>query len=172
MKVLLPVSIILVLAAIYDIRFKKIPNWITYPGMILGIGYQSLEKGFEGVLFGIEGLAVGIGIFLIPYFIGSMGAGDAKLMGAVGGFLGPKGVFIAFLFTSIIGCIYALLLLSLYGGLKEIVKKYGMMLKALIITKQMSCVYIPEGEGKPKKLCYGLAIGLGTVLSVLLGNVR
>jgi prepilin peptidase CpaA len=88
------------------------------------------------------------------YLLGGMGAGDVKLMGAVGGFLGPKGVFAAFLGTSLIGGVYAIVLLALQGGITDIIRRYGLMLKAFFFTHRMA--YIPPvKKEKMPALCYG-----------------
>jgi prepilin peptidase CpaA len=157
--------VILIVSTIADLRSHKIPNWLTFPSMIVGISFYTIFKGSEGFFFSIEGVGVGIAVFMIPYLFGGTGAGDVKLMGAVGGFLGPKGVFIAFLFTSIVGGIYALILLIYHGYFRDIIKRYGSMFKALILTKRF--IYLPSSckKGKPK-LCYGVAIALGTIISV------
>jgi len=112
---LLFLTIVLIIGTATDVRFHKIPNWLTFPTMTIGVVYHTAAKGWEGFLFSLEGIAVGIACFAVPYLMGGMGAGDAKLMGAVGGLLGPAGTFIAFLFTAIIGGIYALGLLAFHG---------------------------------------------------------
>ena len=136
--------------------------------MIGAIAYHTSAKGLQGFLLSVEGVGVGIAVMIIFYLQGGMGAGDTKLMGAIGGLLGPKGVFMAFLFTAIVGGIYALVLLTFHGYLKETVKRYGVILKAFILTQEF--VYIPptQKEKKPK-LCYGVAIALGTLISVVWG---
>ena len=53
---------------------------------------------------------------IIPYFLGKMGAGDAKLLGAVGSIIGAKGVFISFLFSALTGGIYGLLIIILINS--------------------------------------------------------
>jgi len=158
-------TIILLIAAITDIRFQKIPNWLTYPAMILAITYHTGMNGAGGLLFSVEGLGLGTAIWLLPYIMGGMGAGDAKLMGAVGALIGPKEVFIASLFTAVTGGIYALIILALHGYLKENAKRYGIMLKTFLLTRNL--VYIPPSERKNNpKLCYGIAIALGTLTSL------
>jgi len=157
-------TIVLVIAAVNDIRFHKIPNWLTYPSIIIGIFYNTINTGFNGLLFSIGGLGVGIGVMILFYLMAGTGAGDVKLMGAVGGFLGPKGAFIAFLSTSIVGGIYAVVLLVLHGYLN----RYWAILKTFTLTKQF--IYNPPSNGEEKpKLYYGVAIALGTIISVVLG---
>ena len=105
---------ILILSAVYDIRSHKIPNFLTYSSMFLGILYNAILTGVEGILFSVVGMTTGLGILIYFYLIGGMGAGDVKLLGAVGSFLGAKGVFWSFLFSAIAGGIYSLILMLVY----------------------------------------------------------
>ena len=115
--IFIALSALLLTSAFTDLKSHRIPNFLTLPGMMLALTLYSFASGFEGFLFSLTGVAVGIGIFLIPYLSGGMGAGDAKLMGAVGGFLGAKGVFGAFLLTALFGGFYALLVAFIYRTL-------------------------------------------------------
>ena len=159
-------TIILLITTISDIRTHKIPNYCTYPAIAIGIGYYTYMNGLHGLLFSLAGLFSGLFLLILFYLKGGMGAGDVKLMGAVGVLLGPKGVFVAFLCTALIGGIYAVILLGLHGHLKESVKRYGTMLKTYIFT--MSLVYLPPAKiVKMPVLPYGVAIALGTSLSFI-----
>lgn len=157
--------LILVIAMVNDIRFQKIPNRLTYPTMLLALIYHTAIKGGSGLLFSAEGLGLGIAIWIIPYLMGAMGAGDAKLMGVVGAFLGPKEVVIASLFTAVIGGFYALELLISHGHLKETGKRYAAMLKTFLATREFMYLAPPQKE-KSHKLRYGIAIALGTISSL------
>ena len=153
---------ILLTAAVIDFRLQKIPNLLTFPAVFLVLTYHFITNGYSGFLFSIQGFFLGIGLLIIPYLFGGMGAGDAKLMGVVGGALGAKGVFYAFLFSAIVGGLYAVILTFIYrqhfrGFYK---KQLTALINFLLIRK-----YIPGPEDSgPKKprLCYGLAIALGT----------
>lgn len=161
-------SSILVIAAIIDIRVQKIPNLITFPTMVLGLIYHSITTGLNGLIFSIEGLVLGIAIFIIPYLMGGMGAGDAKLMGAIGAIIGPKGVLLASLFTAIVGGIYALIILLLnHKYSKSFITRNAMTLKTLALTGQFIPISADESE-KKFKLCYGVAIAIGTISYLLL----
>ncbi len=121
------------------------------------------------MVFSLEGLGLGIATLIIFYLLGGMGAGDVKLMGAIGGLLGPKGVFVAFLFTALTGGIYTLFFLAFYGYLKEIFQRYWMILKTFILTKRL--IYFPHSKReKEVRLPYGIAITLGTLFSVFMRN--
>lgn len=170
MKLYFFLTFILFIAAIYDLRFKRIPNWLTFPSLIFALIYHTIMDGFTGFLFSIEGICVGIATLMIFYLMGWMGAGDVKIMGAVGGVLGPNGVFIAFLCTAIVGGLYAIVLLAFHGYLKETFQRYGMILKDLIFFRKF--IYLPPSEQEKKpQLRYGIAIALGTLGSLFIGNV-
>ncbi len=169
-NILLLISALLIIAVINDLRFRKIPNLLTYPAMLIAIAYNCWLNGFGGFLFSIEGISVGIAVLITFHFMGGMGAGDVKLMGALGGFLGPKIIFVAFLFTAIIGGLHALVVLTLKGYVKETIKRYLIMLKTLFLTKRI--VYVPaSGEISKLRLCYGVSIAVGTALAISLESM-
>ena len=155
---------ILSISAIVDFRLQKIPNLITFPTVIISILFHFITKGIDGLIFSTLGLATGIGLLIIPYSLGIMGAGDAKLMGAAGAVLGSKGVFVAFLLTSLVGGIYAVMLMLLnQKQFKGFFKKQLITLKLFILTRKFIPDPVEENSKRPK-LCYGVAIALGTVI--------
>ena len=162
-------SALLIVAALYDIRFQKIPNLLTLPAIVMAIVYYTFIQGFEGFLISIGGAVLGISLMLIPYLMGGMGAGDAKLMGAVGALLGPKGIFVAFLLTALIGGVYALVVLAFYGNLRETYLRYWLIFKTFFLTRKLSYVPPSEQEKKPR-LRYGVAIALGTIMTMIMKN--
>jgi prepilin peptidase CpaA len=159
---------ILILSAGIDFDRQKIPNLITYPSMVVALSYHGITRGTDGLFFSLAGLAVGMGIFLVPYLMGGMGAGDAKLMGAVGAVIGAKGVFFAALCTALVGGIYALVIILVHRApFAEFIKRQVTTVWTLILTRK----YIPDpnqqAQSRPR-LCYGLAIAIGTGLYMFL----
>lgn len=162
--------ILVTTSAVIDLRTQKIPNFITLPAMLIALTYHSALDGLNGLLFSLAGIAIGIALLIIPYLMGGMGAGDAKLMGAIGGVLGAKAVIYAFFLTAAVGGIYALLLITIYranfqGFLR---KQYDILVSFILMRK-----YIPDTEtsnGIRPRLCYGLAIALGTGIYILLDS--
>jgi len=156
---------ILLSAALYtDLKYQKLPNYLTFGGMAAGIFYHLIFG--NGFLFAVKGLLLGIALLILPYLLGGMGAGDAKLMGAVGAFLGAKGVFEAFIYSALVGGVYAILAMGVYGTLLNTLKRYGRMLKGFFFAGEF--IYLPPPEGMRKiKLCYGAAIAAGTIFSLV-----
>ena len=159
---------VLVVALIQDLRYQRIPNLLTYPAMAVALAYHFITHGLNGALFSAGGLALGIAILIVPYLMGGMGAGDAKLMGAVGAVVGAKGVFVAFLFTAIVGGVYALIVLLMNRQYsKGFIARHATTAKTLVFTGQF--IPIPDkAEKKKPKLCYGVAIALGTFIYMFL----
>ena len=96
--------------------------------------------------------------------MGKMGAGDVKLMGAVGSILGPAGVFNAFLFTAIVGGIYAIIILLMRGGFADSMNRLWQALKLTFLTHSPTA---PDEKKTGPVLCYGIAIAIGTSLSMV-----
>lgn len=159
---------LLATAAISDLRSQKIPNVLTYPAMVLALMYHAWSKGMEGVVFSAEGWSTGLGLLLVPFFLSVMGAGDVKLMAAVGAILGPMRTLNAFLFVCIAGGIYALVVLVIRR--RDCVLKiagYMSMIKEFPTTGSFIPV-VANKQVKSPGLSYGLAITIGTITSVSL----
>jgi prepilin peptidase CpaA len=158
---------VLLVAAVYDLTVNKIPNLLTYPTMAFAIIYHGVTKGPVGLIFSAGGLVLGIALLILPYWVGEMGAGDAKLMGAVGAVLGPEGVFIAFLLTALAGGIYAtIVLIYHYKYSYHLFKRVSTMLKHFILTKNFIYINSNKKVDKPM-LCYAIAIFFGTFFYIL-----
>ncbi|HET8773167.1 MAG TPA: A24 family peptidase, partial [Thermoanaerobaculia bacterium] len=94
-------------ATVVDIRTRRIPNDLTATMAGLGIGLSA--SGISGVPLwaSMLGFVVGLALMMPGHLLGATGAGDVKLMGAVGAIVGPATVVNAFLFTAVAGGILA-----------------------------------------------------------------
>ena len=158
-------SVVLIIAAIIDMRTYKIPNLLTYPTMLTALIYHTVANGVNGLAFSSLGLLVGIVLFSIPFFMGIMGAGDAKLMGAVGAVLGTRGVLNASLFTAVAGGAFALILLLTHYRNFSFVSRTVETIQASLATKCVIRMPLEENEKKPR-LYYGVAIASGTLYTM------
>jgi prepilin peptidase CpaA len=87
-------------AGLLDWRTRRIPNWLTVPTLFFGLVINSLLFGWAGTKWSLEGAGLGLGL-LLPFVLArGLGAGDWKLMGALGALLGP-GRFIAVLLGTV-----------------------------------------------------------------------
>ena len=157
-------SVIIIISMIEDLRTQKIPNTLTYPSMLLAVAYHFYFGGSIGLLFSIKGLCFGMGLYFVFYLMGWMGAGDAKLMGVIGATLGVGGVFVVIIYTSVVGGIYALVLMvSERYQFSGFFRRQLEGLKSIFLTHS----FIPAiVEKKRPKLCYGVAIAFGTFIYI------
>jgi prepilin peptidase CpaA len=157
----------LVLAAYSDTRYHRIPNGVTFGGAGAGLVLQAYFGGFEAVGFGLLGLAIGFALFLLFYIRGAMGAGDVKLMAAVGAFLGPSATLLAAALTLIVGGVMAVAILLRHGGLGLLARRYFTTLNYMVVTGNLVHEGPREGEAAARRFPYALAIGLGTLWAIL-----
>ncbi len=83
-----------------DWRTRRIPNWLTVSGFLVGVGAHLGIAGWHGALVSFGGAGLGLLILLPLVILRGLGAGDWKLMGAVGALLGPSGMLVV-LFVSV-----------------------------------------------------------------------
>src|SRR3569833_3024733 len=102
-------------AAVYDIRFRSIANWLVLGGIIAGFAWSLYSGGLSGLGLAAEGLGLGFALYFPLYLLKARGAGDVKLLAAVGAIVGPGSCFWVFLLTALLGGIIAMVLLMLRG---------------------------------------------------------
>jgi prepilin peptidase CpaA len=127
------IQIVLVLlvavAAWSDLRSRHIPNWITVPGAAFGLLLQTWYGGQHGALASLEGVALGIAMFIVFFIAGGMGAGDVKLFGAVGALVGPQALVLVFVLTGLLGGVFAAAVVLIRGHWRATLP-YGAMIAA------------------------------------------
>ncbi|MDH4083651.1 MAG: A24 family peptidase [Nitrospira sp.] len=157
---------LLLIAAIYtDLRRSRIPNWLTFSAMGISLLMQTWVGGLYGALFSLAGLGVGMGLFLLPYACRAIGAGDVKLMAAIGSLVGPSGVLSVAALSVLAGGLYALGAMTYQWGVVATSRKLAFATYGAVVSGGSTGV----GDLQlPFKLRYGLAIAAGTLL-VLLG---
>jgi len=163
-------------AAVYDVRYRRIPNWINLLGFLAGVGLNEFltydgPARWSGLVKSLEGFALGFGVYFILYAIRAMGAGDVKLMGAVGAIVGPADWFGIFIVTAIVGGIMAMLLILLRKRFKTTIWNVGFILSEMkegrpaYVGKEELDVRSPKAMGLP----HGAVIAVGTIFYIAVG---
>jgi prepilin peptidase CpaA len=155
---------LLLAAAVSDLRWHRIPNLISLGGIAIAFALQIAGNGTQGALFALIGMTTGFALFVVPYAVSVMGAGDVKLAMMVGAFLGWYVTLQASLFAYILGGVMAVLVLASRGGLGDLVKRYGTMLFATA-AGQPTYLAPQDGDAARTRFPYALAIALGAVIA-------
>jgi len=144
-----------------DLRWRTIPNWLTGSSILVGLGFHTVMNQFVGFVFSLEGAAVGLGLFVILYMCGWMGAGDVKLFAAVGSFLGPAQTISAAIVIALVGGLLALLVLGFHQGWRRMGLWLWSHVETMFLTRSAQGLTLEQGVAP--KVPYAVAIGLGTI---------
>lgn len=90
---------LVVAVSLFDWRQRRIPNFLVFPAMLLGLILHSASEGLGGLLFSLKGIWIGFALLFIPYLMKGMKAGDVKFAMAIGAFTGSIGVTRVMLIT-------------------------------------------------------------------------
>lgn len=128
-------GILVGVAAVYDIRYRRIPNWLVLAGIIAGLTWNSLSSGAAGLGRSAAGLGLGFVLYFPLYLIRGRRAGDVKLLAAVGAITGPGNVFWVFLLTAILGGAIALVIVMLHKRTSHTFFNMGWIVRDLLHFK-------------------------------------
>lgn len=153
-------------AGVYDIRFRRIPNWLVLAGLVAGFAWNVGTSGIQGLILAAEGMGLALLIYLPLYAIRAMGAGDVKLMAAVGAVTGPRTWFLIFLCTAILGGVLALALVLWNGRLRTTIWNVGYIVRELV---QFRAPYLTHEQLDVRSktavtLPHGVSIALGSLV--------
>jgi prepilin peptidase CpaA len=151
-------------ATIVDIRTRRIPNVLTASMTGLGLGLAAVGVGGASIGAAVIGFVVGFALMLPGHLLGATGAGDVKLMAAIGTLVGPVLMVKVFLFTAIAGGVLAV----------AVALRRRALSRTLATTARMLATpTAAPGEIRSAKVtsrfAYGPAIAVGSVIAALMG---
>jgi len=123
-------AVLALIAGITDWRSRRIPNWLTVPALLIGIAVNAGLHGWAGAKSSLLGAGLGL-LLLLPFvLVRSLGAGDWKLIGALGAFLGPQRLITVLFATLLVAGVMALVLVIWKGRFLHTLRNMGRMLAA------------------------------------------
>lgn len=164
---LLAALVLAIIAAIVDVRQHRIPNWLTYSGIVLGFVSRGALFGWKGLLGAVEGFLLAGGIMLVFYLVRAMGAGDVKLMAALGAMVGPRHVIVVLLATAICGGLLGIGYAVYRGRIGSTIKNVGSVLRFHAWAGLQAHPDLNLDNPAALRMPYGLAIALGMLYAVL-----
>lgn len=156
---------VLLISCYTDLRRQKILNCVVFPSLLLAFGYHAFTAGLTGIRASLYGFLLGLGLFILPYLWGGMGAGDVKLLAVVGAFKGAEFVFFCFLATSLVGGLIALVLLAGRRQMLRTLGQLGQALKLACISRLTVWNFPSLDDDARQGLPYGVVIACGSLIT-------
>lgn len=150
-------------AGITDYRWRRIPNWLTYPAVPIAILLHTFAGGWPGAASSLKGVGLGLAILLPFVLLRSLGGGDWKLVGAMGAFFGPKKLIEVLILTLLINGVMALFLIiakkRLWRTFKNIGRMFGAFFRLHLPASDLT-IDNPEAVKVP----FGVAAAIAVLL--------
>jgi prepilin peptidase CpaA len=169
--ILIATVVCVVVAAIVDVLSNKIPNWLTFPSTVLGLLINSYLEGVHGLASSIFGLGTGFLLLFVIYLLGGMGAGDVKLLSAIGALLGPKLVIYTFIWMALSGGLLAIALVIYKKAFSQTLRNLKTLLLGWILRVSNEHANLTIKNQSLIKLPYGVAIAIGAIFAVCFRRV-
>lgn len=139
-----PTLVVVLIATATDLRWRRIPNWLVLPFLIAGFAVSSWLHGWHGVAQSAEGMALGLFVFGLIFWVGGMGAGDVKLCAAIGAWIGPQQMIMALIFISLAGGLMAIVWSVAGGFVGELFQETGNLVLGDANGKLLPCLMPPR----------------------------
>jgi len=155
-------------ACVTDLRTRRIPNGLTFGAALVAFVFYLGTDGLSGLGWSAAGWVTGLAVFLPFFLLGGMGAGDVKLVAALGAWLGPGRVVWVALYGGIAGGVLAVLVAVLHGYLRQALWNVGYLLWFWRTSGPRPLAALTLQEAKGPRLAYALPIAIGMVATLWL----
>lgn len=162
------VGLLLTLACLTDWRTRRIPNVLTLSAAAGAVLFHLITGGLPAVGWSLAGLILGAALFFPMFALRGMGAGDVKLLAAVGAWLGPGQVAIVALSTSLIGGAIAIVVALAHGYLRKALTNIYLVLMHWRVAGVKPLPEVTLEATRGPRLAYAFPIAIGTVVTLWL----
>lgn len=159
-------GVFILACCLIDQRTRRIPNVLSGIAFLVGSGLNTFHFGAPGLATSLSGAATMVAILLAPFALGGIGAGDVKMMAAVGAFVGPILATLALTVGMIIGGVIMTVHLMRVGRLAEKLAATKTMILSTVLTGSVEPLRIAAADPAAISLPYSIPLGLGTALVV------
>jgi prepilin peptidase CpaA len=172
-------ALLVLTAGVYDIRYRRIPNWLVLAGLIFGLALNTFLGPVlsRSVWTGLRHAGLGLGLAFLIYFplylLRGMGAGDVKLMAAVGSIVGPGNWIVIFIISALLGGIFAITLSLAKGRLRRTMWNVAFLINEMAHARapHLGKEELDVNNPKAVTLPHGTVIALGTMLFLGAGHL-
>jgi len=152
-------------ACVFDLRRRRIPNVLTFGAALAAFIVSALTGGPAAVGASAGGWIVAAAVWLPFYLLGGMGAGDVKLMAAIGAWLGPAAAIHVALYTAMAGGVLALTIACVQGSLRQTFSNLQMLFLHWRVVGFAPHAELTLQTATGPHLPYAIPILMGTVLA-------
>jgi prepilin peptidase CpaA len=148
-----------------DWRWRRIPNWLTVPGLVAGIVANSVAYGWTGLKLSLGGAGLGL-LLLFPFvLVRALGAGDWKLVGAIGACLGVREILLVLAGAVLVAGVMAMALVIYKRRFIETVRNIGRLVLAFLMLHP-GTPSISLDNPESLKVPFGVAVAIAVILFV------
>jgi prepilin peptidase CpaA len=153
-------------ACVTDLRTRRIPNLLTFGSAATALLFHGATGGLPGLGLAFGGWSVGLVLFLPVFLLRGLGAGDVKLLAALGAWLGPSLALWTGLYTAIAGGVLALAVAAGHGYLRKAFQNIFLVLThwRVIGVRPIASLSLEQAEGP--RLAYAVPIAVGLLVAL------
>jgi prepilin peptidase CpaA len=156
-------------AVLCDVRYRRIPNVLTFGGAGAALIYALAVGGPRGLGIAVGGWVVGAALFFPFFALGGMGAGDVKLLAALAAWFGPADAVWLAIFASIAGGVFAVIVALAHGYLRETLANVRLMLTHWCVFGLRPVAGLTLLDAAAPRMAYAIPIMLGAVCTLWQG---
>ena len=147
-----------------DLRTRRIPNWLTVPGLVVGIATNGVLGGWHGLVLALEGAGLALAILLPFVLLRALGAGDWKLMGAVGGLLGTKALLYVLIVSILAAGAIGMVQVIRANRVVRTLRNMWVLVQGFLIFGLRANPEISLDNPGLMKVPFGVAVAIATVI--------
>lgn len=164
----LPLMLLLFVAAVIDFKIRKIPNWLNLAILVGGIAQAALSGVPVTLMQSLLGVVVGFGILFIPYTVfRAIGGGDLKMLTAVGAWLGPLATAQVYLVAAVAGLVIVLVQCFFTGRLTQLFRNSTLIVANFANYAQVGKTQVVAMGQSMKSVDKPLPYAVSTLIGVL-----
>jgi prepilin peptidase CpaA len=155
-------------ASVIDLRSARIPNRLTFGAAAAALAFHGATGGWTALGTACLGSAAGVLLFFPLFALGGLGAGDVKLLGAIGAWLGPHDVFWVAVYTSIAGGVMAIAVALAKGYLRQAAANLRLLFTHWRVMGIRPLEQLSLKNERAPRLAYALPIAVGVLVTLWL----
>jgi len=155
--------LIALLGGISDVRSSRIPNWLTYSGLLVALLLRFVGLGWAGFRSGVVGMLVAGVLFCLLFMMGAMGGGDVKLIASVGAWVGNDQVVAVLLAAMLAGGLLAVIYIFFGQRPRQTLRNVFDLIRFRVTSGLTPHPLLNVKQEGTLRVPFGVAVAMGTL---------